>query len=111
MVLTLNGGYAVAPKYEVPNTRLLPKALLHRLQMLPVQSILSQTPSHDTAQLLSIHDILELAVDDRRGIPSPEEIDCAIPVVLSACLLIRLAVLERTTPGISNGNSLALAIV
>jgi hypothetical protein len=90
---------------------LLPNTLLHRLQMLPVESILTQTPGHDTTQLLRRHDILELAIDQRRGIPGPEEIDRAVPVVLTSSLLVRLAVLERAAPGISHGDALALAVV
>jgi hypothetical protein len=66
--------------------------------MLPVQAILTQTPGHHPTEIFHIHNILELALNNSRRVPSPEEIGLVIPVVLSTSLLICLAILASATP-------------
>lgn len=72
--------------------------LLHGLQMLPVQSVLTQTPGHHPTKIFLIHNILELALNHGRRVLSPEEVGLVILVVLSTSLLIRFAILGSVTP-------------
>lgn len=73
--------------------------------------ILTQRPSHNTTELLSLDNLLELAIDHSRGIPSPEKVILGIPVVLATELIIGLSVFLGATPGLGNGDSLAGAVV
>lgn len=86
-------------------------SLLHSMQMLPLQCILSQAPGHDTAQLLGIHDVLELALDERGRVPGPEQVHLLVEVVLASGILVSHAVLLGTTPGVDQRDTLAGAVV
>lgn len=68
--------------------------------MLKAQSILSQTPGHDTPDLLLVDDIRELALDELWGLPRPEDVSLVVKVVLTTGFLVRLAVLLSTAPGV-----------
>lgn len=74
------------------------KTLLHSLQVLKLVGILSQTPSHDTTELLLRDDFLELAGNKLRGIPGPEEVVLAVKVVLTTSLRVGLAILLGFAP-------------
>lgn len=72
--------------------------LLHGLNMRKIQRVLSQTPRHNTTDLLLIHDVLELAVDYLGRVPRPEEALFVVKVVLPAGLLIQLPILVSAAP-------------
>jgi hypothetical protein len=74
-------------------------------------SVLAQRPRHNTAQILSLHDIRELASDQVRSIPRPEEVSLLVPVVLATLLVIGLSVLGGTAPGVGDGDALASTVV
>lgn len=76
--------------------------LLHGIQMRKLPSILTQTPGHNTAQLLRLHDVRVLAQNEVGRVPGPEEIRLAVPVVLAAGFLVCLAILLGAAPGVGD---------
>lgn len=85
--------------------------LLHGIQVGKFIGILAQAPSHDTAKLLLRDNILELAGNQVRGIPSPEDVVLLVEVVLAAVLLVGLTILLSLAPRIDDGNTLAGAVI
>jgi hypothetical protein len=60
--------------------------------------ILTQAPGHNTTKLLLSDDVLELAGNEVRGIPGPEEVVLLVKVVLTTGLLVGLTVLLGLAP-------------
>lgn len=86
-------------------------AILHSLEMSKLVSVLTKTPRHNTTEVLLLDNIVELAGNDLRGIPGPEEVSLSVPVVLATKLVIGLAVFLRTAPRVSDGDALAFTVV
>lgn len=72
--------------------------LLHGLNMRKIQRVLTQTPRHNTPDLLLIHNVLELALDHLRSVPRPEKVLLAVEIVLPAGLFVQLPVLVGAAP-------------
>lgn len=85
--------------------------LLHSIQMRKLVSILAQTPSHNTTKLLRLDDVLELASNECRSVPGPENIDLGVPVVLATRLLISCTVGLGPAPGVDDRDSFAGSVV
>lgn len=79
-------------------SRLRLESLLHGLEVSKLVGIFTQAPSHDATELLLGNDLLELAGNQRGGIPSPEDVVLLIEVVLATSLLVSLAVLFGLAP-------------
>lgn len=85
--------------------------ILHSIKVGELVRILTQTPSHNTTDFLSLHNVGELLGDQLGGVPGPEEVSLLVPVVLAASFLIGLPVLFGAAPGVSDRDALAGAIV
>lgn len=85
--------------------------LLHSIQMRKLVSILAQTPSHNTTKLLRLNNVLELASNECRSVPGPENIDIGVPVVLATRLLISCPVGLSPAPGVDDRDSFAGSVV
>ena len=73
--------------------------------------ILTQAPSHDTAELFLRNNVLELAGDHVRSIPSPEDVVLLVKVVLTAGLFVGLAILLCLAPRVDDGDTLAGTVI
>lgn len=58
------------------------------LELRPVKAVLTQAPSHDTSKTSLANDVSELLADKLRGVPSPENVVGAVPVVLATGLFV-----------------------
>lgn len=80
-----------------------PDAGLDGLEEAEVVGVLAQTPSSNATKAAGLDDVVELAGDKSRGVPSPEERSGGIPVPLAAVDLVGVAVghggLERAEGG------------
>lgn len=92
-------------------SRLRLDTLLHSIQVFELIGILAQAPSHDTAELLGFDNVLELAGNQGRGIPCPEDVVLLVEVVLAAGLFICLAILLGLAPRVDDRDTLAGAVV
>ena len=79
--------------------------------MAKVPGIFAQTPSHDTAQLLRLNNLRELATDDLGRVPGPEDVDLGVEVVVPAGFLVGLAVLLGAAPRVGDRDAMAGAVV
>jgi hypothetical protein len=92
-------------------SRLRLETILHGIQVSELVGILTQAPSHDTTEILLRNNFLELAGNQFRGIPGPENVVLLVKVVLAAGLVIGLAIFLSLAPRINDGDALAGTIV
>ena len=79
--------------------------------MLKLQRVLAQTPSHHASDLLLIHDVGELALDQLGRLPRPEDVHLVVEVVLAAGFLVLVAVLLGPAPRVDRRRPFAGAVV
>ena len=78
--------------------------------MAPIIAILTQRPSHDTADLPGGHDLSELAADEVGSIPGPEDIVGGVVVVFAALTSVELLVGLGCLPASGDGEAVALTV-
>src|ERR1700723_1067824 len=79
--------------------------------MTQVVRVLAKTPRHDSAEILRLDNLRELPRNEARRVPSPEQIDAAVEVVLATGLFVGRPVLLRLAPRSEDVNALADAVI
>jgi hypothetical protein len=80
----------------------LAQRIRHGLDVTPVITVLAETPRHDSAQFIFLHNAVKFERDKLRRVPCPEKAVRGIEVVLPASFPVRDTVLECDLPGSSD---------